>query len=275
MGLTEERRNQTGAVRITTAGALPEGLAVTGGNWWNAGAAAPQLAVSEDAQKDFHLRLGDRLVFQIAGRMVEAPLVATFRREARTPVRYDLVFPEHALSGLPVVYYGAVHALPDQIPEIEAALFDAFPTVTVMNLADVLTRIQDAVNQIAIAIRFVAAFAIAAGVIILASSVAATRYRRVREVAVLKTYGATRAKITAIYSAEFSVLGAVAGLIGAALANVFTTVIAHRFLEAEVRFNWISVVLGMVLSALLANVAGWLASARILTQKPLEVLRNE
>jgi putative ABC transport system permease protein len=262
-------------VRITTASALPDSLHVQQGQWWSINDATPKLAVSQEAQRDFKLKLGDRITFQIAGKTLDAPLVAVFEREARSPVRYDLVFPEHALSGMPVVYYGAVHALPEKIPEIEAALFDSFPTVTAMNLADVLTRIEDAVNQIALAIRFVAGFAIAAGVIILASSVAATRYRRVREVAILKTLGATRRKISAIYSAEFTVLGAVAGLIGALLANVFTHLIAHRFLEAEIGFNWLSVVFGMVLSAVLANIAGWLASARTLSQKPLEVLRHE
>lgn len=275
MGLAPERRNQTGAVRITTATSTPEGIELKQGHWWLPGTTSPQLAVSQDAQKDFHLELGDRLTFQIAGRMVQAPLVAIFRREERSPVRYDLVFPERALAGLPVTYFGAVHAKPDSIPEIEAALFDAFPTVTAMDLADVLNRIEEAVNELAMAIRFVAAFAIAAGAIILASSIAATRYRRVREVAILKTLGATRGKISAIYSAEFTIIGAVAGLIGALLANFFTQAIARRFLETDVSFNWLAVVAGMVLCAVLANIAGWLASARTLSQKPLEALRHE
>lgn len=275
MGLTPERRNQTGAVRITTAGSVPAGLSIKQGHWWAADASAPQLAVSEDAQKDFKLNLGDHLVFQIAGRTVDAPLVSVFKREDRTPVRYDLVFPQHALAGMPVTYFAAVHAKPDSIPEIEAALFEAFPTVTAMDLADVLNRIEEAVNELALAIRFVAAFAIAAGAIILASSIAATRYRRVREVAILKTLGATRGKISAIYSAEFTIIGAVAGLIGAVLANLFTKAIAHRFLETEMAFNWTAVLLGMLLCTILANAAGWLASARTLGQKPLEVLRNE
>jgi ABC-type lipoprotein release transport system permease subunit len=35
------------------------------------------------------------------------------------------------------------------------------------------------------------------------------------------------------------------------------------------------VLVAVALTALLANAAGWLASARILGQKPLEVLRDE
>jgi putative ABC transport system permease protein len=202
-------------------------------------------------------------------------VVAIFTRQERGPVRYDLVFPRAALDGLPVVYYGAAHVDPAQIPAVEEAVFETYPTVTVMNLADVLQRIQEAVDQVAVVIRFLAGFAIFAGVVILCSSVASTRYRRIREVAILKTVGGTRARIAAIFSVEFSILGTVAGLIGGILANVFTKVIADRFIDAAFSYNWSSIFLAAVGTAILANLAGWLASARILNQRPLEVLRGE
>jgi putative ABC transport system permease protein len=275
LNLRKERRENLQTIRITTAEALPDGLTLRKGEWWQAGSTIAALAVSEQARDDFKLRLGDRIQFQIAGRTVTAPLVAIFRREQRAPVRYDLVFPQKALSGLPVTYYGAVHVNPANIPEVEEAIFEKFPTVTVMNLADVLNRIQEAVDQVALVVRFLAAFAILAGIIILASSVAGTRYRRVREVAVLKALGATRSRITAIFSIEFSVLGAVAGLVGGILANVFTRILADKFINTHFDFDWISLLAVIVVSALLANLAGWLASSRILNQRPLEVLRAE
>jgi putative ABC transport system permease protein len=221
------------------------------------------------------LRVGDQVKFQVAGRYITAPLVAVFRREQRAPVRYDLVFPRYALKSLPVVYYGAVHVDPAKIPQVEEAIFDRFPTVTVMDLADVLRRIQEAVDQVALVVRFLAGFAILAGVIILSSSVAGTRYRRIREVAILKTLGATRRRITSIFSIEFSILGATAGLVGGILANVFTRIVSDRFIDAVFDFDWLSLLVVMIATAVLANVAGWLASTRILDQRPLEVLRGE
>ena len=189
-------------------------------------------------------------------------------------MRYDLVFPRNALKGLPVIYYGAVHVNPSKIPQVEEAVFEKFPTVTVMDLADVLRRIQEAVDQVALVVRFLALFAILAGVIILSSSVAGTSYRRVREVAILKTLGATRRRITSIFSIEFSILGATAGLVGGILANVFTRIVSDRFIDAAFDFDWLSLIVVMIGTALLANIAGWLASARILDQRPLEVLRG-
>jgi len=269
------RKSQLQTVRITTAGALPKGIVIRQGSWWNAATDQPELAVSEQASRDYQLHVGDRLQFQMAGRKIEAPLIAIFRREARAPVRYDLVFPQLALKGLPVVYYGAVHVDPPKIPQVEETIFEHFPTVTVMNLAEVMQSIQQAVDQVALVIRFLAAFAIFAGLIILASSIAGTRYRRIREVAILKTLGATRGKIGAIFSVEFCVLGAVSGLVGGILANVFTRIVCDKFIDANFDFDWLSLLVVVVGTALLANVAGWLASARILDQRPLEVLRGE
>lgn len=273
--LSNPRKDQLQTIRITTAGPIPEGVELKKGHWWNAGSAEPQLAVSSQAQRDFHLQVGDRLQFQIAGRTVNAPLVAVFDRKERSPVRYDLVFPNAALRGFPVVYYGAAHVDPAHIPEVEEAVFDRFPTVTVMNLADVLKRIQEAVDQVALVVRFLALFAILAGIVILSSSVAGTRYRRIREVAILKTLGATRRRIVGIFSVEFSILGAVSGLVGGILANVFTRIVSDKFTDAAFDFNWTSLLIATVATALLANGAGWLASARILDQRPLEVLRGE
>lgn len=273
--LSRQRKDQASAVRITTAEGIPPSLHVKRGRWWDDQSRLPLLAVSEESSRNYHLNLGDRVKFQAAGHTLDAPVVAIFERESRAAVRHDLVFPRNALAGLPVVFYGTVHADPARIPGIEELLFEKFPTVTVMNLADILKRVQEAVDQVALVIRFLAFFAILAGVIILSSSVAGTRYRRIREIAILKALGATRRRIRVIFSVEFSVLGAVAGAIGGILANAFTKVIANRFIETTYDFDFSSILLAMVITAVVANAAGWIASARILDQKPLEVLRSE
>ncbi len=273
--LSSTRKDQLQTARITSADGLPEGVVVTKGRWWQMGDSTPQVAVSEQDAHDFKIQLRDRVRFQVAGKILPASVVAIFRRESRSLVRYDLVFPQAALKGLPVVYYGAIHVNPTRIPEVERAIFEKFPTVTVMNLADVLARIQEAVDQVALVIRFLAIFAILAGAIILSSSIAGSRYRRVREVAVLQTLGATKDRIIRIFSTEFSILGAIGGLVGGILANLFTRVLCERFLDLEFTFDWLSLLVVIAGTIILANIAGWLASARILDQRPLEVLRGE
>jgi putative ABC transport system permease protein len=275
LNLSRQRKDQLQTVRITTAKGIPNGVSLREGAWWQPSTSEPELAVSEEDQRNFQLKVGDRLRFMMAGKTVEAPLVAVFRREKGAPVRYDLVFPQAALKGMPVVYYGAAHVDPKYIPQVEATIFEKFPTITVMNLAEVLARIQEAVDQVAVVIRFLALFAIVAGVIILSSSIAGTRYRRVREVAILKALGGTQRRIAGIFSVEFSLLGAVSGLIGGILANVFTRIIAEKFIDTSFDFDWKLLAISVIGTMLVANLAGWLASAKILGQRPLEVLRGE
>jgi putative ABC transport system permease protein len=142
-------------------------------------------------------------------------------------------------------------------------------------MADVLQTFQSVVDRISQMVRFISIFAILAGAIILSSSVAGTRFRRMREVVILKTLGATRWRVSRIFSVEFLILGAVAGTMGALLANGFANLLLKRLLDSPVSFPILPAVLAVVATALIANAAGWMASFRILGQKPLEILREE
>jgi putative ABC transport system permease protein len=71
------------------------------------------------------------------------------------------------------------------------------------------------------------------------------------------------------------VLGAVAGLMGGLLGSGFSAFMLRRVWEADAGFAVVPLMVAVVLTAVLANAAGWMASARILGQKPLEVLRDE
>jgi putative ABC transport system permease protein len=62
---------------------------------------------------------------------------------------------------------------------------------------------------------------------------------------------------------------------GCLLANGFAALTLNRLLEADYRFDLLPNAIAIAATPLVANAAGWLASWRILNQKPLEVLRHE
>jgi putative ABC transport system permease protein len=157
---------------------------------------------------------------------------------------------------------------------MERALFAAYPTVTVVNIADILDTVQGVIHQITLVIRFLAGFSILSGAVILASSVASTRFRRIREVVVLKTLGATRNRIASVFSIEFALLGLLAGIVGMIFANLLSAVLLHK-MEVPYHVEFAASSISVIATAILAVVTGWIASFRILGQKPLEVLREE
>jgi putative ABC transport system permease protein len=142
-------------------------------------------------------------------------------------------------------------------------------------MADVMQTVEDVVDRISLVVRFISAFTILAGAIMLASSVAGTRFRRMREVVILKTLGATRQRIAGIFSIEFLVLGAVAGVMGSLLASGFAALILKFLMQIEFRFDPFSTGLAVLVAAVLATAAGWAASFPVLGRKPLEILREE
>jgi len=81
--------------------------------------------------------------------------------------------------------------------------------------------------------------------------------------------------VARIFSVEFVILGAVAGLVGSLLATGLSNILLRRFLDANPDWNWRAAVAATIFTTLLANLAGWTASFRILGQKPLEILRRE
>jgi putative ABC transport system permease protein len=254
----------------------PSSLTVVQGQWWTPDETQPVVSVDQETARTLGAKLGDTIQLSGVGQTFTAHIVALHRVEQmRVTAANEFVFNAQALQGLPATFYGGIRMRPADVAALERATYQVFPTVTVINMAEALAVVQQVVDQVALVIRFLSAFAILAGAIILAASVAGTRFRRVREVVILKTLGATRRSAGRIFSVEFLTLGLVAGLMGSLLASVFSRLLLHRLLDAKFAFDWTATAVAVVLTAVLAQASGWLASFRILRQKPLEVLREE
>jgi putative ABC transport system permease protein len=258
----------------------PPGDKVIEGDWWTAAQAAasvkvPVVAVERGRAARLKAKVGDTITFAVQDDEITATVAAIYEADAQHSFsRAEFVMPAPMLAGMPVVWYGGVHCKPGATGDLRRALYEKYPTVTVIDVAATLEVIRQVLLQITYVIQFLAAFSIFAGIVILASAIAGTKYRRVREVVVLKTLGATRARIAAIFSVEFAVLGLIAGAVGLIFANVLARVLL-RNLHFDYGFQlWLS--LGAWLgTAALTVLAGWMASYRVLGQKPLEVLREE
>ena len=267
-------RRMLESVSFTWADTLPAGDKLRQGKWWTS-PNAKQIALSEGTAQRVHVGVGSAIEIEIDGQDYPLTVAATFQAdEQHLGGRAGFLIPSGLAKDASAVWYGAARVDSKQVSVIERALFASFPTVTVINLADVLDRIEMVVNQITFVVRFLAGFSIFAGLMILASSIASTRFRRTREGVVLKTLGATRWRIIRIFSVEFSVLGLLAGTVGAVFANLLTLVLLKK-LEVDWHFEWGATTIALVGTAILAAATGWLASYRILGLRPLEVLREE
>jgi len=263
------------SISLTSFDAPPAGTTVEDGSWWSVEQQKPVVAIAKRQAERLGVHVGSKITFAAQDSEFVATVVALTKSDGQhTYSRAEFILPPTTLKGLPVVWYGGVHSDPRRVGELQRALYQAFPTVTVINVAQALETVRSVVIQITYVIQFLAAFSVFAGIVILASAVAGTRYRRIREVVVLKTLGATRGRIAAVFSIEFAVLGLVAGLVGVAFANVVARVLLGR-MSVPYHFHWGWNAAVLLLTAVATVATGWAASFRVLGQKPLEVLREE
>jgi putative ABC transport system permease protein len=260
---------------LTWTAALPPDTKILEGQWWHAPYGTPMISVGESAARSLKIHVGSVLEFNSSGHVVRGKVVNIREVEFGRPgSNNQFIFSPGTLDGLPASYIGALRMAPPDVARFQSALFTKFPSITSIDVGQVLARVQQLLDRISNVIRFIAFFAILAGIIILASSVVATRYQRIREAVLLKTLGATRAQVARIQAAEFLIIGLAAGLIGCLLAAAAADYLLGKLLETEFNFQWLPLLVGTLATAALAIAAGWIASRGILNHKPLEILRE-
>ena len=262
------------------ADAPPPGDKVVAGKWWNAQQAAdgthPLVAIERHEADRLNVRAGDRVTFMPQDEPITATVAALYEADSQHAFsRAEFVMPESVLHGLPVTWYGGLHCEPTATGQLRRVLYQHYPTITVIDVAATVETVRQVLLQISYVIQFLAGFSTFAGIVILASAIAGTRYRRIREVVVLKTLGATRPRIASIFSIEFAVLGLIAAVVGLFFANGLARLLLKRVFHFDYHLNIGWNLAALCVTAALTVGAGWLASHRVLGQKPLEVLREE
>ena len=62
--------------------------------------------------------------------------------------RFEFIFSPGSLDGFPAIYYGSIRVKPRDVAAMQRAVYGKMPTITVINMADVLEIVQQVVDQI-------------------------------------------------------------------------------------------------------------------------------
>jgi len=158
---------------------------------------------------------------------------------------------------------------------VQDAVVQALPNVTAIPLRDVLERLGRVLDQMAVAVRTMALFAISAGLVVMAGALGASRYQRLVESVILRTLGATRSTVARVFAVEYACLGLAAGVGGSVLAAVLAWAVLRFVLDAPWVLAPLALALGLAVPTAVALAVGSLATWRLLGEKPLPVLRRE
>ena len=270
-GFAEREQN------LSWSAALPRDNTVVEGEWWpvERAADAPVLvSLATEFADGVGARVGDRLVFDVAGEPLEAR-VANLRKvqwDGFRPNFFVLVSPG-ALDGAAGTYMTSVHIAPAQ-RRLLAPLVRRFPGVSVFDVDAVLVQVRQVADRASRAVQGVFLFTLAAGVMVLAAAVQSTRDERRFESAMLRTLGASRGVVVRGLLAEFVSLGLLAGLLASTAAALAGWYAARYWFNLTYHFNLWLWLAGLGGGALVVGLAGWLATRSVVNTSPLVTLRG-
>jgi putative ABC transport system permease protein len=183
-------------------------------------AAELEVTIEEGIRDRARVAIGDVMRFDILGRVVHARVTGV-RRVAWEDARsggFMFVFRPGPLGQAPHTYIGTLHAPEDPVDRarFQRDLVAAFPNVSAIDIREVMARIQGIIDNVTLAISIVGAVALASGALILIGAVAMTKFQRVYEAAILRTLGASTRLLATMLALEYTALGLLAGVVGAA-----------------------------------------------------------
>lgn len=253
---------------------LPEGNSLTAGKWFAPqDGDRPQFSVEQGLADTLRLKLNDALVYEIAGRRLEAKITSLRKLDWDSMrVNFFVVTPPGVLEPFPTSYITSFHLPPDKAGFV-GDLVAAYPNLTVIDVASILRQFRAVMDQLALAVQFIFAFSIVAGLAVLYAALESTHDEREYEVAVLRTLGARNSQLRAALAAEFAVLGAIAGVVAGVGAAIISWLLGRFVFQMPYEPAWLVLpagVLGGILGIMLAGLAG---TARTLRAPALQSLR--
>ena len=247
------------------------------GRWWSGGTAATEVSVERGLAAELGVGVGDEIVWDIQG-VPLATRIASLREVdwARFEPNFFVVFAPGALESAPQSFVFLTRvARPADRGALQRRIAERLPNVTMVDLSSVQQTLEQLIDRVVLAIRFMALFTLGTGTLVLVGALATSRFQRVREGALLRTLGASRGQLLRIVLSEYLSLGLLSAVVALALAGVAGWALARFVFEGKFSLPLLplaglgAAVVGLTVAVGLANSRG------VVLRPPLDMLRGE
>jgi putative ABC transport system permease protein len=265
---------------LTYANEIPTGSRLVEGKWWGPDYdGLPLVSFEKRIANGLGLKLGDPVVVNVLGRNITATIanMRTVDWES-LGINFVMVFSPNSFRGAPHTHLATLTypggGTPTQEATVIRSVAENFPMVTAVRVKDALEAVGSIVADLVLAIRGASAITLIAAALVLGGALAAGHRHRVYDAVILKTLGATRFRLLAAYTIEYSLLGAATAIFGMISGSLAAWLIVSQLMHLS--FAWLPwPAFVAALAAVVVTVALGLAGTYIaLGQKPAPILRN-
>mgnify|MGYP003632679151 FL=1 len=256
-------------LNLTWADSIGKGNELVSGDF-----TAEGLSIEQRVAKEANLTLGDKLTINIGGNIVTLPItsVRTVDWGSMQPNFY-LILPKSILEDYPANFVSSLFIEESKAQSFYKAM-SAFPTVSILNVGDILKQIQTIIGQLSQAIQLVLLCILSAGALVLLASVRSTLEERLEEGALLRVLGAKSALVRQALFVEFGALGFFSGLIAAIGAETCLYGLQVFVFNADASFHPLLWLFGPLIGVCVISSIGVFASRTVLKVPPMLLLRG-
>ena len=262
--------------RSSWAAEVLEDNPITEGEWWDL-SKPNKLQISLDSviAKDFNVKLGDIFTLNIYGREIEGKIVNFRAVDYRDlSINFAMLFNPQFANTIPHEYL-ATAKFKDQTKFKENKLLEILPSISIIRIADYLTKVTSILNKVFIAVILISAITIIIGLIVISSAIIVQGKIKEFQNLVFKILGFSKKEIILSSLIEFALI-----FFSVILIAIFFAIIGSYYvienifqlvwqLDLQILFN-ISGSIGLVTLALIM-----LTNLKYLNPKVYPLIRNQ
>ncbi|CAK2139581.1 putative ABC transport system permease protein [Vibrio crassostreae] len=198
-------------INFTWGDSLPEYNEVLEGRWTQ----EHGVSVESDVAKQLGLKIGDELSFTINSQNVSAQVNSIRKVEWREmKPNFYFIFTPDVLSSIPSTWLVSFR-LEEQHNQMLNELSRNHPTVSLMDIRKMGSKIQELLKQIVWSITVLAALGVVAGLLLIFTLLRLSLSQRQQEIRLYRTLGASKKRILNTIWCEYGLMALVAGSIAA------------------------------------------------------------
>ncbi|WP_408900749.1 ABC transporter permease [Photobacterium piscicola] len=198
-------------LNFTWAKTLPSHNVVTKGQWGK----ADGVSVESGIAKRLNIQLGDKLVFTVGGLEFNATVNSIRHVEWRNmKPNFYFIFTPDVLQSFPATGLVSFRVGKQQNGLLNT-LASQYPTVSVLDLRMMATRIQGLLAQVSWSLTVLAGLGVVSGLLLIMTLLRLSISERQTEIQLYRTLGASRKRIAATLWFEYGIIAVLAGMIAA------------------------------------------------------------
>jgi putative ABC transport system permease protein len=264
----------THTFNITYADALPVQNKIVAGYWLSENRDPAQFSVEEGLAERLGLKLGDQLTMTVGSKTLQASVtsIRSVLWENFKP-NFFLIANSELIAEMPQTWLLSA-LIRDQHKADLKQLLQRYPSITLLDISELMARVQAIVDKATVALQFFFLFALASATIVLLAAIQTGRHEREVESSLLRALGAHTSQLYRVHVLEFTLMGALIGFFAAAIASMAGWAVSVYFFDIEYHFSASLWGYSLVSACLVLTLAGTLVSRRVYNISPMKILRS-